>query len=186
MPRNSDPLLNSDLASDSYSFATLITIGQSPEQPLFLTDNDKDVTVTNGDTFISSSAILSFGEVSETAIPTQGGIDITFSGVDQTMISYFLNTDYVGKYVSVARCTLTATNVFRAKFNYFIGTISNFTITDTTSTSEVVVSCKSHWEDFDKRNGRRTNHNSQQLHFAGDEGFEFGAKTLNDIRWGKA
>ena len=64
MPRNSDPLLNSDLASDSYSFATLITIGQSPEQPLFLTDNDKDDTVTNGDTFISSSAIFAFGEVS--------------------------------------------------------------------------------------------------------------------------
>ena len=64
MPRNSDPLLNSDLASDSYSFATLITIGQSPEQPLFLTDHDKAVPVTNGYPFISSSAILAFGTVS--------------------------------------------------------------------------------------------------------------------------
>jgi hypothetical protein len=184
MSRFTSAVLQTAFASDSYSFATLMQIGTGADT-LLLTDSDKDI-VDQSVTYISSSSVISIGEVSESSSPTQGGISLNFSGVDQTMISYFLGSDYVGRYVKVSRCALNSTHQSIGSFNYFVGTISNFKIEDTDTTSQVIVECKSHWEDFDKRNGRRTNHNSQQLHFAGDDGFEFGAKTIDDIKWGKA
>lgn len=184
MSRIQSTSVRSLVASDSFSFCTLITLGTGGNT-LLLTDNDKDV-ISNFLTFTSSSAVIGLSEVQETSSPSQGGINLTFSGVDQSMVSYFLGSDYVGKYVKIERCILSASNTPLDSFNYFVGTISNFQIADTDKTSEVTVECKSHWEDFNKKNGRRTNHNSQQLHFAGDEGFEFGAKTIKDIRWGKA
>ena len=53
-------------------------------------------------------------------------------------------------------------------------------------TSNVSLSVASHWSDFKKKSGRRTNHNGQQLHFAGDKGFEFAANTVKDIKWGRS
>jgi len=49
----------------------------------------------------------------------------------------------------------------------------------------LTVEIASHWKDFEKENGRRTNHNTQQLYFDGDLGFEFAAKTIKDLKWGR-
>ena len=153
MSRFTSAVLQSSFAGDSYSFATLMQIGTGADT-LLLTDSDKDI-VDQSVTYISSSSVISIGEVSESSSPTQGGIRLNFSGVDQTMISYFLGSDYVGRYVKVARCALNSTHQSIGSFNYFVGTISNFKIEDTDTTSQVIVECNSHWEDFDKRNGRR-------------------------------
>jgi hypothetical protein len=43
----------------------------------------------------------------------------------------------------------------------------------------------SHWSDFEKRSGRKTNSNSQGLHFTGDKGFDFAANIVKDLKWGR-
>jgi hypothetical protein len=53
-------------------------------------------------------------------------------------------------------------------------------------TSNVTITAASHWSDFNKKSGRRTNHNSQQIFFNGDKGFEFAPKIMRDLKWGKA
>jgi hypothetical protein len=184
MPRFTDASLISALESDSFSYATLISLG-TQSSLIRITDNDKDVTL-NADTYTSTTTLLDYGEAQETSDVSVGGMDITFSGVNQTMVSYMLSNDYIGLPVDIKRCALSDSNVVIGSFTYFKGQVSGFEIVDTNDKSEVLVNCKSHWADFEKLNGRRTNHNSQQLHFSGDLGFEFAAKTIKDIRWGKA
>jgi len=67
----------------------------------------------------------------------------------------------------------------------FDGILTGYAIEDTEEESKVTVQMASHWKDFEKENGRRTNHNSQQLYFAGDEGFEFAPKSIKDLKWGR-
>lgn len=193
MARFSSTALTNAFDSDSYSFATLLSLG-SQSSLVQITDNDKDVVYDSSTTYITSNLLVSIGDVQEVQGIAVGGIDLTFSGVNQTMVSYFLNNDYVGLPVDIKRAVLSAAGTHLASFTYFKGQVSNFSIEDSGDTSEVKVECTSHWADFEKINGRRTNHNSQQMtkhytdgtYFSGDDGFEFAAKTIKQIRWGKA
>ena len=47
------------------------------------------------------------------------------------------------------------------------------------------MSIASHWADFSKVEGRKTNTGSQQIFFPTDKGMEFAGLTVQDILWGK-
>ena len=51
--------------------------------------------------------------------------------------------------------------------------------------TDIIYTIVSHWADFDKVNGRKTNPNSQQKFFSTDVGMEFSALTVQDIKWGR-
>ena len=183
MARFTDTDLINAFNADQFKFCNLYQIGKSASQ-LLLTDNDSTVSA-GALTYTSSRVTLENTDVTETSMPTVGGIDITFSAVDRTMVSYFLNADHVGLPLTILRAVVGTDNSITGQFNLFKGQISSFTILDDENTSQIEVKCKSHWADFEKNNGRRTNHNSQQLLFAGDNGFEFAAKSIDNIKWGK-
>ena len=42
----------------------------------------------------------------------------------------------------------------------------------------------SQFADFEKIRGRRTNNESQQIHFPGDRGFEYAPQVVKDLKWG--
>ena len=65
------------------------------------------------------------------------------------------------------------------------GKIESFTIQETDTTSSVNLSIVSHWADFEKKNGRKTNNTSQQRFFSGDVGMDFASQTVQDIKWGR-
>ena len=62
----------------------------------------------------------------------------------------------------------------------------SFNITETDNSSEVSISIASHWADFDKIAGRKTNTNSQKLFFSTDKGFDYASKSVKEIKWGRA
>ena len=66
------------------------------------------------------------------------------------------------------------------------GRVQSFSITDSNDSSTIVITASSHWADFQKKSGRRTNHNSQSMFFSGDKGFEFAPNTARDLKWGRA
>jgi len=76
-------------------------------------------------------------------------------------------------------------SVIGAPILVFDGLITGYEIDDTEDSSEIVINCASHWKDFEKENGRKTNDNSQKIHFPNDDGFEFAAKTIKDLKWGR-
>jgi hypothetical protein len=70
-------------------------------------------------------------------------------------------------------------------FLIYKGKIDSFTIQEKDNESVVNLSIVSHWADFDKKNGRKTNNTSQQRFFSTDVGMDFSSQTVLDIRWGR-
>jgi hypothetical protein len=71
-------------------------------------------------------------------------------------------------------------------FLLFDGRIENFNIEEDDNSSTVSISVASHWADFEKQKGRKTNTGSQKLHFPNDVGFDYASQAIQDIKWGKA
>ena len=77
-------------------------------------------------------------------------------------------------------------SVIADPFLLFKGRIESFSIDESINQSNVNVLVTSHWSDFNKIEGRKTNTNSQQIHFSTDLGFEYASQTIGDIKWGRA
>ena len=78
---------------------------------------------------------------------------------------------------------LDSSDALIGTFNYDIGFIESFSID--TDKARLILSCTSHFADFSRVSGRKTNEGSQQLHFANDKGMEFSALTVQDLLWGR-
>ena len=70
-------------------------------------------------------------------------------------------------------------------FLLYRGKIESFEIQEGEKDSTVGLSIVSHWADFEKKNGRKTNNTSQQRFFSTDVGMDFASQTVQDIRWGR-
>jgi hypothetical protein len=71
-------------------------------------------------------------------------------------------------------------------FLLYKGNIENFAIGETRKESIVNLTIVSHWADFEKKNGRKTNNTSQQRFFSTDVGMDFASQTVLDIKWGRS
>ena len=181
-PINSDTI--AELAKDSFIMAHLVKIDF--EIAVFLTECPQNL-VYSGDTYNSSSALKGISSVTETSEVQVGAVSITLSGVSQEYISILLSQTYIDRQVTISRVLLSNSySIIGAPILIYDGRIQSFSISDNDDTSTIVISASSHWADFDKKAGRRTNHNSQQIYFPGDLGFEFAANTVKDLKWGRA
>lgn len=173
-----------ELAKDSFNLATLFRLDFST--PIIITDWPRNLTV-GGIEYVSSPHFQEAGSPTESAQLRVNSLNIVFSGVEQSYVSIFLGQSYMGVRARMWKATLDDSDgVIGEPIMVFNGRIVNFGISDTDTDSQVEVELASHWKDFEKVNGRKTNHNSQQAHFPGDMGFEFAAKTVKDIKWGRA
>lgn len=183
MTRSVDSLTIAELAKDDFNLATLIQFDFP--SPIRITDWDKDVFAL-GVTFPSSSHFLGVDNVKETSELRVNSMNITLSGVDQTYIALFLNSNYIDTKVSIYRAVMSdAAAVIGSPILIFNGVMTGYDIQDSNSDSTITVSVASHWQDFEKQNGRKTNNNSQKLHFSDDKGFEFAASSIKDLKWGR-
>jgi len=66
------------------------------------------------------------------------------------------------------------------------GYVDTFAISENKTESNLNLNIVSHWADFEKISGRKTNNNSQQKFFSTDVGFDFASQTVLDIKWGRA
>ena len=173
-----------ELAKDAFNMAHLVTIDFS--QPIFLTDYAHDITY-GGNEYSSSSHLLGLSQVNETSDAQVGTFNINLSGVDQSFVAILLSENYIDREVIISRVILNSVgDIIGDPIALYNGRIDGFGIKDDMKTSQINLSVASHWSDFEKESGRRTNHNGQQIHFAGDKGFEFAANTVKDIKWGKS
>jgi len=172
-----------ELAKDSFQMAHLLKLDFST--PVYVTECPMDLTY-GGITYNSSSALRGISSVTETSEVQVGSVSVSLSGVNQAYISILLGQGYIDRQLTIQRVLLGANySVIGLPIMIYDGRIQSFSITDTTSTSTLVITASSHWADFQKKSGRRTNHNSQQMHFPGDKGFEFAANTVRDLKWGR-
>lgn len=172
-----------ELAKDSFDMAHLVSIDFSA--PVYLTDHAYDIS-HGGNDYVSSSHLLGLSPVNETGESQASTFTINLSGVEQSFISTLLSENYIDRAVTISRIILNSAGVIVGNpIPLYSGRMDGFAIKDDNKTSQINLSVASHWSDFEKESGRRTNHNGQQIHFAGDKGFKFASDTVKDIKWGR-
>lgn len=172
------------LTSDSFNLATLVRFDF--DSPIYLTDHSRDLTVSST-TYTSSAHLQAIPSVTESSELKVNNVGIMLSGVEQSYVSIVLGQDYMGVRARIWRAVIDSSDdVVGSEILVFDGRIVGSSISDGRDSSNVEIELASHWKDFDLVKGRRTNHNSQQLYFSGDLGFEFAAESTKDIKWGRS
>ena len=144
-------------------------------------------------TYSSFGQLLEFDNIRESAVFEVSDMSITLSGLDpyepntgDPLLEVFLSdtTKYVDRPVQVNRAYFTTAGAYIDKIELFRGFITTASLyhgdLDTTT---VAVDCSSHFIDFQRRTGRRTNDNNQQFYFSGDRGMEYAIEVIKDIEW---
>lgn len=150
--------------------------------PQRITNHYKNVSF-NSNTYTSSAHLLSITNKSESAELNVANFTITLSAVDSAFTSIVLNNVVSNDEVSIDIGLLNSSDALIDTYNYDKGFIESFRI----DTNKAIISiiCTSHFSDFSRIAGRKTNEGSQQRFFATDKGFEFSALTVADLKWGR-
>ena len=188
MTRSLTTAIKNELATNDIRPVHLITIGFAT--PVNLTDCSFDLTSSvsgSSVTYSSSDFIMGISEHSEQTDLTKASLKLVLSGADQTFISVVLNENVTNDIVDIYRGLLADDNSLIADpILLYRGNIENYSIQESDKQSNVSLSIVSHWADFDKKNGRKTNNTSQQRFFSTDVGMDFSSEIISDIKWGRA
>jgi len=176
------------VTSDTYGFASGTVVsdrelaGQtyveiSPVSESDATAGDREVTFTLpgvSEIYSANGFLQSMGNISESTKLTIGSLDLTLSGVNQTLISDLLNNGHIHRKVTIQRAFINpSTNALIEAFSLYTGRIDSMEIVDSERTSTINLSIANHWADFARMSGRRTNSGSQNQFFPDDKGFDF-------------
>ena len=188
MTRSLTTAVKNELATNDIRPVHLITIGFS--SPVNITDCSFPLTSSvsgSSVTYSSSDFILGISNFTEETDITKTSINLTLSGADLTFISTVLNENVVNDSVDIFRGFLDDNNALIADpFLLYSGTIDTFAVSENNKESTLTLQIVSHWADFDKTNGRKTNNTSQQRFFSSDVGMDFSSQTVQDIKCGRA
>lgn len=188
MTRSLTTAVKNQLATNDIRPIHLINIGFAT--PVNLTDCSFSLTSSvsgSSVTYTASDFILGVSEFSEQTDLSKSSISLVLSGANLTYISTVLNENVTNDIVNIYRGLLDSSNALIADpFLLYKGNIETFTIKESEKSSSVNLSIVSHWADFDKKNGRKTNNTSQQRFFSTDVGTDFSSQTVQDIKWGRS
>jgi hypothetical protein len=188
MTRSLTTAIKNELATNDIRPVHLITIGFAT--PVNITDCSFDLTSSvsgSSVTYSASDFIMGVSNHTEETDITKSSVSISLSGADQTFISVVLNENVINDSVTIFRGLLADDNTLIADpFLLYKGNIESFEIQEGEKDSTVALSIVSHWADFEKKNGRKTNNTSQQRFFSTDVGMDFSSQTVQDIKWGRA
>jgi len=187
MTRSLTTAVKNELATNDIRPIHLITIGFST--PVNFTDCSFDLTSSvsgSSVTYTASDFFMGISEFSEQTDITKASIKLTLSGADQTFISLVLNENVTNDEVTIFRGLLNSSNALIADpLLLYKGNIENYSIQESDKQSNLTLSIVSHWADFEKKNGRKTNNASQQRFFSTDVGMDFSSEMISDIKWGR-
>jgi len=152
------------------------------------TDAYRDIT-WGGNNYSALGHFLEYSNIEETTDLQVNSVKLTQSGVDQSYISLFLGYNYIDRRMVIRKAFLdTNLAVIVDPLPIFDGRCDAPEINENPDdgTCTVTFSAASHWVDFERRPGRHTNHEEQQIWFPGDLGFEYVAQVSSkELKWGK-
>ena len=187
MTRSLTTAVKNQLATNDINPIHLITIGFN--STVNITDCSFPLTSSvsgSSVTYDASDFILGISNFEEKTDITKGTLNLNLSGAEQSFISVVLNENVVNDDVTIYRGLLDNSNAIIADpILLYKGTIESFEINETKTTSFVNLKVASHWADFDKTAGRKTNNTSQQRFFESDVGFAFASEVIKNIKWGR-
>ena len=188
MTRSLSTAVKNHLATNDIKPVHLITLGFSTPQNITDCTFDLNSNVSGSSvTYTSTAFLMNVPSFTEETDITKTSLSLTLSGADQTFISLALNENLVNDSVEIYRAFLDDSNaIINTPFLLYKGYVDTFAISENKTESNLSLNIVSHWADFEKISGRKTNNNSQQKFFNTDVGFDFASQTVLDIKWGRA
>lgn len=119
----------------------------------------------NGATFTAQGDFIGFDTVSSDFDVKVGKFNIYLSGLGPGMVARWLNHDFEGKRVLIAKAFLNydTLQIVQQPYIIFDGTIYNISINESAVTCQITVQCSTLWADFNRTAGRKTNNESNWL-----------------------
>jgi len=181
MARGLSTALKNELATNNIKPILLVEI--LFPTPLRITNHYKDIS-HNSNTYSASGHLLSITDKAENAEIDVSNFTVNLSAVESTFTSVILGNNVSNDIVTIDIGLLNSSDALIDTYNYDKGYIESFRI----DTDKAVISliCTSHFSDFSRIAGRKTNEGSQQRLFASDKGFEYAGQTVQDIKWGRS
>ena len=192
-----DALSNSEYAA----MATLFHVSYPPAGHWYQTDYALPVTDTGPDpdiTYQPGGELLDVGPVKESGDPKVNSLTIKVWGAASAWGGALLGGNPIGWRLSMYRAALNADHqVIGSTLLIFRGSLTGYKMSGGSKPS-YSLEFSSHWANFEAKNGRLTNPESQALHFPTaaeiaadanaprDKGFDFAPEAAKDIKWGSA
>ena len=152
-------------------------------------DYDSPTAPDSGaNTYLAQGQFLSFGNITESSDLRINQLIMNFTAVETTTLALLLNNDYINTRVVIHRVLLDNDYSFTSDdvFTLFDGKITGYQIKETDKTATLAIVVASMFADFERLNGRKTNPASQKIHFPDDEGFQYSAAIVKDMKWGRS
>ena len=147
-----------------------------------------DITIASGPatgTYTGLSGYLGFGDVDETSDFAVSSVAVSLSGIPRENAKLFLRANYTDRPIEIYRVWLDTSNQqIGQPLIVFDGRIDKPVINDDGKQVTIAANASSHWVDYDRKNGRKTNDNVQQYWFSGDRGFEYVTENVKELKWG--
>lgn len=138
-----------------------------------------------GNTYTSNGTLLKLDGRAATGEVSANTFKIELDNADRTALSLYGNDNYLGLPVSVHYGLLDADgNLIPDPIEYFAGIFDGWSVSETTSSSKLTVTAKSHWAAFERKAGRFTNQSSQQEQYPTDTFFDSAHEDKNIYKWG--
>lgn len=182
MPRTINASMVTALESDSFEMCHLVYLAIGTG--LYSTDYSHEITYQSN-TYDASEYLLEVGNPSESQDLRVNSLTLTFSNVGSTYLGAFLNNDWINRQAIIRRAVMSGGSIVGTPLTIFDGKIAAFQVEENDRESDLSISIASHWADFQKKAGRKTNNNSQQFFFANDVGFEYASSLVRDLKWGR-
>ena len=157
-----------------------------------LTNSPREFTI-GSTTYSSFGQLLEFDNIKESAVFEITDMSITLSGLDpyepntgDPLLEVLLRdtTKYIDRPVQVNRAYFTTAGAYIDSIELFRGFIKTAgAYHNDLETTTVSIDATSHFVDFQRRSGRRTNENNQKFYFSGDEGMQYAIEVIKDIEW---
>ena len=156
--------------------------------PINITFDSASAPDSGANTYLAQGQLLQFSQVAESSDIRINQLIMTFTAVDTTTLALLLNDDYINTRVVIYRALLDDDYAFTSDdvFTLFDGKITGYQIREEETTSTIQIIVASMFADFERVNGRKTNPASQKLHFPDDEGMQYSASIVKDMKWGRA
>lgn len=146
-----------------------------------------DDIVINSETYTGAGQLLSIGSVEEDLELKSNGLNISLSGMDETILNYALTENYQNRPITLyLGYVMGGTNEVAGTLTLFKGRMTSLTIDDTPQGSRVSIDAENRLVDLDRPSNFRYTKESQNFLHDGDTGFNRVA-SLQDkqINWGK-
>lgn len=148
-----------------------------------ITDNFQDVTY-DGNDYEAAGGFLDIGSIDEDAELRNNSTQLKMSALTGVMPAILLGENVINRPVTVTRVFLDDNHQIDAAVLLLKGSIAAATLDDSNG-DDATITIASHWANFDKVSGRRTNSTSQQRHFPNDTAFRFAALGDREVKWGR-